>query len=194
MIKNYHFQSSNTKFFARPLIASDKDLLKVGFTQLSENSKYYRFFVNRKTLNDLQLSFLTEIDGVNHIAWGIVDETNNNPVAVGRLVKIKAENDIAEMAITVIDSYQKMGIGRILYTILNNEAYKVGIKTLRYHVLYNNRIVLKKLNKLGITHKKIEGSLVTLETNVFNQPFTIPSNFKIDDLVSRIKEVENSIQ
>ena len=48
----------------------DKDRLRAGFARLSPESRYLRFFVPKSTLTDAELVYLTETDGVDHVAIG----------------------------------------------------------------------------------------------------------------------------
>jgi hypothetical protein len=75
----------------RPLIPSDKGIMKAYYQKLSEKTKYLRFFAIRNSLSEYQLNYFTNVDGVNHIAWGIMDETDsiNEPVGVGRIIRLK---------------------------------------------------------------------------------------------------------
>ena|ERR1051325_10891545 len=71
----FHFVKEEKKFLARPILPLDKALLQKGFSELSERSRYFRFFALQYKLTDNQLKYFTEVDGMNHVAWIILDET-----------------------------------------------------------------------------------------------------------------------
>lgn len=164
-----HFTSDDSaQFFARPICADDKGLIQQGFSELTERSKYLRFFAVRSKLTLSQLMYFTEIDGKNHVAWGIIDESKDapRPVGIGRFVRLKDEPDVAEIAIAIVDIYQGKGMGRVLFAILNIVASMAGIKRLRYHVLEDNQFVIDSLNRFNLVTQKKDGEILIAETNV----------------------------
>ena len=46
----------------------DKALLASGFKRLSPESRYRRFFLNKRALTESELCYLTDCDGTNHFA------------------------------------------------------------------------------------------------------------------------------
>tara|TARA_B110000503_G_scaffold143771_1_gene248355 strand:+ start:5048 stop:5335 length:288 start_codon:yes stop_codon:yes gene_type:complete len=85
------------------------------------------------------------------------------PVAIGRFVKYKDEQDVAEVAITVIDSHQGRGLGILLFVTLNFIAAQIDLKKLRYYVLRENRFAMNSLKKFTILNLKNEGTATILD-------------------------------
>ena len=166
--KNFYLTLDGRKFHFRQIDANDKELLQRGFSQVSERSKYFRFFAVHSKLTDYELKFFTEVDNINHIAWGILDESVNEsvPVGVGRFVRIKDEPEIAEVAYLVVDSYQGKGLGHYLFAILNIIAARAGLKIFRYFVLAENTKALNMLKYLGISKQVDIGPIKIVESNV----------------------------
>ena len=54
----------------RPISSTDKARLKNGLKLVSAESRYLRFFAAISQLSEAQLRYLTEVDQVNHVAWG----------------------------------------------------------------------------------------------------------------------------
>jgi hypothetical protein len=79
----FHFSLDGSNYYIRPIYTEDKALLQQGFRELSKASKYFRFLNYQRELTSYQLKYLTEVDGVNHVAWGILDVTGSEPVPVG---------------------------------------------------------------------------------------------------------------
>lgn len=156
------------KFLFRPIQPSDKEFLIEGYKELSPRSKYLRFFAIHNELSPEQLVFFTEVDGINHVAWGILDVTGENsvPAGIGRFVRDKADTKIAEVAITIVDKYQQIGLGRILLVLLNLLGGNMGFEIFRYHVLVDNIGILKSLLPLKSSRKKIDESLLLIDTKV----------------------------
>lgn len=174
-VNEIYFTLKGRKFYARPVLSSDKDLLKNGFQKLSKKSRYLRFFAFKNELLESELDFFTNVDGMNHVAWGIADisDTKLNPIGVGRFVRIDDHPEIAEVAITIIDDYQNLGLGRVLFSILNVEAYKLGFNSLRYYVLSENNFMMDILNRFGVIREVYDGPMAILDVKVLESKLVI---------------------
>ena len=54
----------------RPITPNDKARLQNGLELVSAEYRYLRFFAAISQLGQAQLRYLTEVDQVNHVAWG----------------------------------------------------------------------------------------------------------------------------
>ncbi|MEM8861239.1 MAG: GNAT family N-acetyltransferase [Chloroflexota bacterium] len=145
----------------RPVLPSDKITLENSFSLLSDDSKFHRFLSPVKSLNSRQLSYFTEVDQVNHVAWGVgipvPEEDELLGIAVGRYVRLQNEPNVAEFALTVIDNFQGQGLGTFLLALLYLLAQRQGdIKTLRGVVGGDNHKMLKWMK--------------LLDANIYNTP------------------------
>jgi citrate synthase len=76
-----------------------------------------------------ELRYLTEVDGVNHIALvAVLDDWPEQLVAVARCVRLPDRPDTAEMAIVVGDPFQGQGVGRAITNALADAAIEAGIR------------------------------------------------------------------
>ncbi|MFT6947378.1 MAG: GNAT superfamily N-acetyltransferase [Vicingaceae bacterium] len=193
---HFFFTHADSRFRVRPIEPSDKDLLQRGFGELSERSRYLRLFQTNNRLSDAALKYFTEIDGVQHVAWGILDEsgTESIPVGVGRFVKYKEEQDVAEVAITVIDSHQGRGLGRLLFVTLNFIAAKIGLKKLRYYVLRENHFAMSSLKKFNILNQTEEGTVTILDIAVIPNHMAIKDDVKMQRFITAMKIVEEKMR
>ena len=135
----------------RPILPTDKMALETGFSLLSEDSKYHRFLAPIKSLNSRQLTYFTEVDQVNHVAWGVGIPQDGEllGIAIGRYVRLADEPDVAEFALTVIDNFQSQGLGTFLMALLYRLAQRQGdIKKLRGVIGNNNYRMLKWMGQL----------------------------------------------
>ncbi|MFP5352613.1 MAG: N-acetyltransferase family protein [Actinomycetota bacterium] len=136
----------------RPIEPSDKELLAGGFERLSPESRYRRFFRAIDHLSPAQLKYLTEVDGVDHVAWValLVDSPpNEQGVGVARWVRLADEPEAAEAAVTVVDSLHGMGIGSTLLHIIGREAVQRGVKCFKAWVLGDNHTIQGLLREMG---------------------------------------------
>ncbi len=131
----------------RPIRPNDAPALQVAFQQLSQNTRYLRFHSGMARLPDSLLRYLTEVDGIHHVA--LVAFERKVGVAVGRFVRDRALPTTAEVAITVADEAQGRGVGRRVLVELAEEARSRGIETFTASVLSANTRARKLLAGLG---------------------------------------------
>ena len=141
-----YWLNDGTPIGLRAIKKEDKNLLKEGFGLLSEHSRYLRFCHYIPSLSEAELTYLTDVDQVQHVAWGAYDKTQNyrSGIGIGRYVRIN-DSDRAELAITVLDDYQKRGLGTLLFSILYLLAGVHGINRLCLFLYAENASLLKKL-------------------------------------------------
>src|SRR5919106_5538278 len=117
------------RVLVRPIRPGDKEKLVNGLRQLSEESIRKRFLAAKPRFTAAELRYLTEVDGVNHIALVAVLEADPDQlVAVARCVRLPDRPETAEMAIVVGDPWQGQGLGRALTRALADAAVAVGIR------------------------------------------------------------------
>ncbi|MCG8434862.1 MAG: GNAT family N-acetyltransferase [Gammaproteobacteria bacterium] len=156
----------------------DKQRMRDGIKYFSAETLYRRFFMPVSELSDEQLRFLTEVDQVDHIAWGALDR--NHPeipgLGVARCVRVEQEPDVAETAITVMDTYQGRGLGTLLLAVLSISAADNDIKTLRSYVLTENTGFMRKLQKLGAEPRHEYAGIMRLDLPVYGELAAVPDN------------------
>jgi GNAT superfamily N-acetyltransferase len=137
----------------RPILPADKAMLQEGLTQLSDETRYLRFFSPIDHFTESQLRYLTEIDYEDHFAWVAVlpDEVGTPGVGVARWIRLKERPEIAEGAVVVVDGMQNLGIGRTLLWLAARSAIERGIKAFQVWTLGDNRPVQHLLEDLGAT-------------------------------------------
>lgn len=108
----------STQLEFRAIRPTDKAALVESFGHLSAASRRRRFFTPKMQLSDDELRYFTECDGINHYAIVAVytDGSTMLPFGVGvaRYVCIKDQPEAAELAIVVVDSWHRRGIGKRL--------------------------------------------------------------------------------
>jgi GNAT superfamily N-acetyltransferase len=138
--------------WVRPIRPSDAPALQAGFEALSETSRYYRFHSGMRRLSDALLRYLTEVDGVNHVALLAFEHgqsEDGHGVAVARFVRDRANPTTAELAVTVIDRAQGRGVARRLLAELGDLAQVRGIQTFTMSVLAGNARARRLVKSLG---------------------------------------------
>jgi GNAT superfamily N-acetyltransferase len=136
----------------RPIHPEDKQLLVEALRRLSEVSSYFRFHRIVRDLSDDELAYLTELDQVDHAAWGAVLQVDGEerPAGIARYVRL-ADPEEAEAAVTVLDEYQGLGIGSFLLEVLARTAMRNGIRRFVGNVLSENQAMIEVFGRMGAT-------------------------------------------
>ena len=139
------------RVWVRPITPADKSGLIAGLARLSPRSRYLRFHRMVERLSDDDLRYLTEVDLRNHFAWVAVslDEPGQPGIGVIRYVRDAADRRAAELAITIVDDWQSVGLGRLLLETLLVSAMMNGIEWLRAIVLPEDEAALRLFRGVG---------------------------------------------
>jgi len=117
--------------YIRQIRPDDKPLLVAGLDRLSEASRYKRFLAPKPGFTDAELRYLTEVDGVDHVAYvALRADAPRELMAVARLVRDAEDPRRAEIAVTVGDEWQRRGLGKLLGDRLAMAARDRGIRWL----------------------------------------------------------------
>jgi RimJ/RimL family protein N-acetyltransferase len=135
----------------RPVRPEDKMRIQCGMKLLSAESRYLRFFNDAAELSPELLVYLTEVDQDNHVAWIAVNPAVSGEPGMGiaRFVRLPEEPHTAEIALTVVDKFQGLGLGNALLNILFVRAEQLNVRTLRAIVLPDNYHIIHWLKRLG---------------------------------------------
>lgn len=153
----------------RGITPLDKVHFKSGIKRLSQQSTYYRFHSSQYELREPDLNYFTEVDQVNHVAIGVIDldHPEKPGIGVGRFVRLKNDPSMAELAITVLDEYQRQGIGTILMNELHRLAADRGIRSFKIYLHTQRKKLVMWLIRLGARIKRISGEMAEIEMPVF---------------------------
>ncbi len=139
-----------TPVLVRPIGPSDRALIQQGFHSLSEESRLRRFLVPTSMLTEPELDYLTHLDYWDHFAWGAVRaDRPTEGMGVARYIRLQSEPGVAEAAVTVVDVYQRRGLGTFLLGLLTAAALTAGIFIFRAYVLEQNLPMRTLLEGLG---------------------------------------------
>jgi L-amino acid N-acyltransferase YncA len=160
----------------RPIRPEDQERLQAGLHQLSPTSRYHRFHAAVSELSPAQLRYLTEVDQVNHLAWIALDAALPGEPAVGvaRCIRLPAEPDLAEVAVTVLDAYQGCGLGTLLLGVLSQAAAAQCIRRYRAYVEEDNDAMLRIFRDLGAQVGCVDYGVCQLDIPVPEDAETLP--------------------
>lgn len=128
-----------------------KDQISEGLRNMSPESIRFRFLGSKRDFSEQELEYLTTLDGFNHYALG-VEERNEKKrgVAIIRMVRSSHDPKEAEIAITIIDEYQKKGLGLFLMNLMLLAVSEREIERLSFTYLPQNEAIAKLITRIGV--------------------------------------------
>jgi ribosomal protein S18 acetylase RimI-like enzyme len=158
----------------RPITAASRPLIETAMTRLSPESSRRRFFTPRFRLSERELIHLTSPDGVRHFAVGVCGRNADGTlegIAAARFVRTDDNPAVAEIALTVIDAFQGMGIGKTLLAHLIAAATARGIDRLRALMTPDNTPVLRMLRRYAPSSRfAYDGEILTADIPLSGLP------------------------
>jgi acetyltransferase len=144
------FTLGGEKFFVASLTPADRAHIKEGLKFMSAESIRNRFMGSKKDFTDKELDYLTSLDGRNHYALGVEEaEGAHRGVAVIRMVRSESTPSEAEVAVTIIDEYQKIGLGSFLLDLLALAAMERNVSEFSFTFLPTNEGIIRLIQKKG---------------------------------------------
>ena len=122
----------------RQVHSADAPLLADGFARLSADSRWMRFLTPKKALSPAELSYFTDLDHHDHEALGALDTGDGRGVGIARFVRNADDPHAADIAVTIVDDWQRRGLGRELLALLADRARQEGIRRFTAMVAADN--------------------------------------------------------
>jgi RimJ/RimL family protein N-acetyltransferase len=142
----------------RAIRPDDRDALLAAFRELDKRTVYLRFFGPKKELSDRELTEATVVDFVRTVALVtcVRDGAAEKIIGAGRYVAFGSADppDSAEVAFTVEEDYQGLGISSLTLWHLAGIARQMGIAQFHAEVLPENTGMLAVFNRSGFPVKQ----------------------------------------
>ncbi|MFJ7150915.1 GNAT family N-acetyltransferase [Streptomyces sp. NPDC100445] len=153
----------------RPITVDDADRLVSFYEQVSDESKYYRFFAPYPRLSAKDVHRFTHHDFVDRV--GLAATVGGEFIATVRYDRIGADGmpasgpaDEAEVAFLVQDAHQGRGVASALLEHIAAVARERGIRRFAAEVLPANNRMIKVFTDAGYTQRRsFEDGVVRLE-------------------------------
>ncbi|MFF3492401.1 GNAT family N-acetyltransferase [Streptomyces sp. NPDC002795] len=156
----------------RPITTADAEHLTSFYEQVSDESKYYRFFAPYPRLSAKDVHRFTHHDYVDRV--GLAVTVGGEFIATVRYDRINAQGrpatspaDEAEVAFLVQDAHQGRGVASALLEHIAAVARERGIRRFAAEVLPANSKMIKVFRDAGYTQKRsFEDGVVRLEFDI----------------------------
>ncbi|MET8896257.1 bifunctional acetate--CoA ligase family protein/GNAT family N-acetyltransferase [Streptomyces albogriseolus] len=154
----------------RPITADDAERLVSFYEQVSDESKYYRFFAPYPRLSAKDVHRFTHHDFVDRVGLAatvgddFIGTVRYDRIGAGGRPATGAEADEAEVAFLVQDAHQGRGVASALLEHIAAVARERGIRRFAAEVLPANTKMIKVFTDAGYTQKRsFEDGVVRLE-------------------------------
>jgi len=150
----------------RPVQPDDAALVAEGFAGLSPQSRQHRFLSVKRELSPQELRYFTEVDHHDHEALGAISQIDGRGVGIARYIRDPERLDSAEIAITILDSWQGRGLGTVLLSRLADHARQAGTRCFTALVAADNVAMAALLDSVGDQPRPTQWGAGTVEYEV----------------------------
>ena len=151
--------------YLRPVLPCDNARTVHGPVEFSSETFYRRFQTTRTPTRSL-MTYLFEVDYVDHFVWVVTDGPDGPVVADARFVRDVADPTVAEVAFIVGDDYQGRGVGTFLMEALSVAARSDGVERFTARVLADNYPMRVILDRYGASWRRDDQGVVTTTIDV----------------------------
>lgn len=149
----------------RPVTSSDTDLTMDFFGRLGPESRYFRYFRVRPTIERGEIEALVDVDYDRRMAIAAFD--GERMVAIAQYNRFAEEPNVAEVAFSVADDQQGRGLGTELLQLLTSYARQSGVTRFRAFVLPENVQMMRVFRNSGFELQR------TLEDGIYEVDFPV---------------------
>jgi RimJ/RimL family protein N-acetyltransferase len=128
----------------------DQKGLRAAVRRASTETLYHRFFAVKREFSEQDAHFFLDIDFVRHVVLVAVMNEDGQPAIIGGCRYVVTRAGRAEVAFSVIDDYQRKGLGTALMRHLVAIGRAAGLSELVADVLADNTPMLKVFKRSGL--------------------------------------------
>jgi RimJ/RimL family protein N-acetyltransferase len=154
--------TDGSRVHVRPIRREDEPLLHETFDRMSERSVYFRFFSPLKRLPEAMARRLARVDYDERFALVAMThkpDGKEHILGIARYDRAPG-TDTAEVAVAVVDDFQRQGIGSGLLQLLADVGRDHGIEEFSLIVLPENQSMLGLLRRMGWIHEaRLQGGV-----------------------------------
>lgn len=176
-----------TEALLRPVGPSDRNRALEAFELLSPESRYRRFFAPMPTLGERMLTRLTDVDHEDHVAWCMLNHEDKSEPGLGAASFWRCKDDPtkAEISFTVLDGFQRRGVGTLLLATLAIQAKRRGIETFLAFSLGTNASFVNWFRAIGAEIQFANGQFeISWQLSKLDAPESFPTTLAAERLLN----------
>jgi GNAT superfamily N-acetyltransferase len=118
------------------------------FDGLRDRSRELRFMSPKLRLTVTDLCHLTHVDGRDRVAL-VAELLDGRPIGIARFVRSHTDISAADVAVAVVDGWQRRGIGSQLARALAEYAHGVAVRRFTVDMMRENTGALRLMQHAG---------------------------------------------
>jgi GNAT superfamily N-acetyltransferase len=118
------------------------------FDGLGARSRELRFMAPKFRLTATDLCHLTHVDGQDRVAL-VAELPDGRPIGIARFVRDPDDRTLADVAVAVVDAWQRRGIGTLLSTALTECARHLAVRRFSVSMLRENEGATRLMRLVG---------------------------------------------
>jgi GNAT superfamily N-acetyltransferase len=141
----------------RSIRPSDEARLREGIRDLSDRSRYLRFFSAFRDPPPAIVKRLSAVDGHDHIGWGAIRTDLDEPLAIGaaHAIRLTSQPCRGELAIALLDDYHGQGLARMLIAAVLLDCANEEMPVLEMQLMAENAAAIGLV--IGLGARRIHG-------------------------------------
>lgn len=141
---------SGETVLVRPVRLSDEPALQDLFYRLSDESTYLRFMMRKREHSHEEMQKLCDLDYESNMALVVCAGEEHEDIIATTRYDLDPSTGLADIAFAVLDAWQRKGIGKILFSRMQEIARARGYAGLSADVLVANKPMLSLFRKSGM--------------------------------------------
>ena len=138
----------STRVRIRPLEDGETGPVVAVFDGLRARSRELRFMSPKFRLTVTDLCHLTHVDGHDRVAL-VAELPDGEPIGIARFVRSDTDTSAADVAVAVVDRWQRRGIGKQLARALADYAHSVAVRRFTVDMMRKNVGALRLMHHAG---------------------------------------------
>lgn len=152
----------------RTIRPSDEARIREGIAEMSDRSRYLRFFSAFREAPESIVKRLSAVDGHDHIGWGaiLLDGQDYPAIAAAHAIRSQEDTSTGELAIAILDDYQGLGLARTMIAAVLADCVQEDLISLDMQVLGENRAATNLVTALGAKREPALDTVAHYRLNV----------------------------
>jgi GNAT superfamily N-acetyltransferase len=138
----------------RPLVDGETGPVLAVFEGLGARSRELRFMAPKLRLTSTDLRHLTHVDGVDRVAL-VAELPDGRPIGIARFVRHACDAAAADVAVAVVDAWQRRGVGARLAKALGARAREVAVRRFTVDMRHDNHGAAGLMRRAGGTVRPV---------------------------------------
>jgi GNAT superfamily N-acetyltransferase len=132
----------------RPLVDGESGPVLAVFEGLGARSRELRFMSPKPRLSSTDLCHLTHVDGMDRVAL-VAELPDGRPIGIARFVRHACDATAADVAVAVVDAWQRRGVGTRLAKALGAWAREVAVRRFTVDMRQDNHGAARLMRHAG---------------------------------------------